>query len=133
MEYEAIQAFFTVVLAVCGGIVCIAGACAAVVKFWRWAHKDSEKNAEDLESFKKAVDEAKDEYLRWFASDKRRIQNLEDDYDEIIEQNNLLMKAVVAIMDHQLDGNHVEKLAKARNEVDEYLIDNKTKKRRDAE
>ena len=112
MEYEAIQAFFTVVLAVCGGIVCIAGACAAVVKFWRWAHKDTEKNTEDIDSFRS-----------WLASDKRRIEEIEKRQDEAERMNKLQLKALFTLLGHEIDGNHTDQLQKVRGEINEYLIE----------
>jgi len=111
VEYEAIQAFFTVVLAICGGIVCIAGACAAVVKFWRWAHKTSDKNAEDIDSFRS-----------WLASDKRRIEEIEKRQDETEQMNKLQLKALFTLLGHEIDGNHTDQLAKVRREINEYLI-----------
>ena len=144
MEYEQLQAFVFVLMSICGGVVGVAACIAVVVKFWKWAHKDTDKNTEDIEALKaeyeKAISDLKDEYdraskeqLGWFASDKRRIENLERDFDEISEQNVLLMRADVAIMDHLLDGNNVDKMKEARNKVDNYLIENIGKsKRREA-
>ena len=135
MEYAQIQAFFAVLLALGGSVTVIGGVVALVVRFWKWAHKDTDKNTEDIEALKteyqQAISELKDayesakrEYMTWFASDKRRIEGLENDFDEISDQNVLLMQAVVAIMDHQLDGNDTEKLTATRNAVDGYLFDN---------
>ena len=107
MEFAQLETFFVVLIIICGAIISLAGACAAVVKFWRYAHKDTDKNTEEIESLKEAYEDAKEEYKIWFASDKRRIENLEGDFDEIIEQNNLMMTAVVALMDSQIDGDNI--------------------------
>ena len=140
--YAEIQVFFAVLLAICGGVTVIGGAAALVTRFWKWAHKDTDKNTEDIEALKaeyqqaitelkEAYEDAKREYMAWFASDKRRIEGLENDFDEIIDQNVLLMQAVVAIMDHQIDGNNTENLTATKNVVDKYLIENmKNSKRR---
>ena len=147
MEYVQLQTFVFVLMSICCGIVSIGGAAAAVVKFWKWAHKDSDKNTEDIEALKseyeQAIREMKEasanaerEYMTWFASDKRRIEGLETDFEDISDQNFLLMQAVVAIMDHQLDGNNTDKLEEAKNDVDKYLLENvksKKKKRREEE
>lgn len=141
MELSQLEAFVFVLMSICGGVVAIAAAIAVVVKFWKWAHKDTDKNTEDIEALKAKYEsdinalkaeyeQAAKEQLSWFASDKRRIESLEADFDEISDQNYLLMRADVAIMDHLLDGNNVEKMTLARNAVDEYLLKNVKKKRR---
>lgn len=141
MEYAQLQAFVFVLMSICGGVVGVAACIAVVVRFWKWAHKDTDKNTEDIEALKanyesdlnalKAeYEQAAKEQLSWFASDKRRIESLEADFDEISDQNYLLMRADVAIMDHLLDGNNVEKMQAARDEVDDYLLKNVRKKKR---
>lgn len=117
MEYEAIQAFFTVILAICGGIVCIAGACTAVVKFWRWAHKDTDKNTDTIE-----------EFMTWFASDKRRIEELERKQEGMIEINKIQLQALRAILQHEIDGNnHSDDLKRSLDDIDKYLVDKSVK------
>lgn len=141
MEYAQLQAFVFVLMSICGGVVGVAAAIAVVVRFWKWAHKDTDKNTEDIEALKAKYEsdinalkaeyeQAAKEQLSWFASDKRRIESLEADFDEISDQNYLLMRADVAIMDHLLDGNNVEKMQEARDEVDDYLFKNMKKKKR---
>ena len=46
-----------------------------------------------------------------------RIKSLEDG-------NRLVMKALVAIMNHEINGNSIDKLQKALGELNDYLIDN---------
>ncbi len=113
MEYSALQTFITVLLAICGGVVGIAGAVAVVVRFWKWAHKDTEKNTEEIGEFR-----------AWFASDKRRIETLEKQQADADKQNRLMLKAMVSLLDHEIDGkNHIDKLAAARDAIDTYLIE----------
>lgn len=112
MEYSALQTFITVLLAICAGVVCIGGAAAAVVKFWKWAHKDTDSNTDRL-----------DEHDNYLAADKRRIETLERNQDEAEKQNKLLLKAVVALMGHELDGNHTTQLEDVREEIQTYLIE----------
>ena len=111
MDFEQIQAFVFVLLSLCGGIAAIAGACAAIVKFWRYAHKDSDRNSEQLTEFE-----------TYLASDKRRIEHLEEQQTKAEEQNKLMLKAIVALMSHELDGNHTQQLIDTRDEIQEYLI-----------
>ena len=112
MGFEQVQAFAIVLMGGCALIAAISGACAAVVKFWRYAHRDSDRNAEDINEFRD-----------WFASDKRRIEALERKQDNADEQNKLMLRALVSILDHEIDGNnHTAQLVKSRDAINDYLI-----------
>lgn len=100
-----------VLLAIFSGIVTASAAVGVVVKFWKWAHRQSDENTATL-----------DEVMTWLASDKRRIEELETNQDEMTRQNKLLLKAVVSLMSHELDGNHTSQLASTRDEIQDYLI-----------
>ena len=106
------QVFMTVLLSICACVVAISGAVAAVIKFWKWAHKQSDANAQSL-----------DDVMTWLASDKRRIEDLENAQAEADKQNKLILKAVVSLMSHELDGNHTAQLTKTRDEIQAYLIE----------
>lgn len=110
--FAQLESFVVVLLAGCALIAAISGACAAVVKFWRYAHRQSDETAHDMEDVK-----------TYLASDKRRIENLEAKQDEAEAQNKLMLKALVALLGHEIDGNHVDRLAGIRNEIQEYLIE----------
>lgn len=112
MEYSALQTFITVLLAICGGVVGMAGAVAVVVRFWKWAHKDTDKNTEDIGEFK-----------RWLASDKHRIEDLEEKQEEMDKMNKLQLKALFTLLGHEIDGNHTSQLAEVRDEINTYLIE----------
>ena len=112
MEYEAIQGFMTVLLAICGGLITISGTATVVVRFWKWAHRDTDKNTEDITEFR-----------NWFASDKRRIEMLECRQDESDRINKLQLKALFTLLGHEIDGNHRSDLESVRNEINMYLIE----------
>ena len=109
--FEQIQDFGMVLLGICALITAISGASAAVVKFWRYAHKDTDQNSQDI-----------DEFREWFKSDKRRIQALEDKQDEADKRSKLQLKALFTLLSHEIDGNHTAQLAAVRDEINEYLI-----------
>ena len=111
MEFEQIQAFFFVLLTVCGGVAAIGGVVSLVIRFWKWAHKTSDENSEQLTEFE-----------TYLASDKRRIEHLEEQQEKADEQNKLMLKAIVALMSHELDGNHTQQIQDVRDEIQEYLI-----------
>lgn len=112
MGYEAIQTAMTVLLAFCAGVVGISGAVAVVIKFWKWAHKDTDRHTEEIGEFNK-----------WLASDKRRIENLESRQDESERMNKLQLKALFTLLGHEIDGNHSAQLAEVRDEINTYLIE----------
>ncbi len=112
MEYSALQTFMAVLLAICGGVVGIGGAIALLVRAWKWAHKDTDSNTDRL-----------DEHDTYLASDKRRIENLEEKQDEMDRMNKLQLKALFTLLGHEIDGNHTKQLAEVRDEINTYLIE----------
>lgn len=111
MEYTQIQAFFTVLLALAGGVTVIGGVVSLVTRFWKWAHRDTERNAEEI-----------DEVHNWLASDKRRIESLERRQEETEKMNRMQLKALFTLLGHEIDGNHTKQLAEVRAEINRYLI-----------
>ena len=112
MDFSQLQSFVAVLLGICAAIAAISGACAAVVKFWRYAHRDTDKNTEDISEFR-----------AWFASDKRRIETLEKQQEEADRMNKLQLKALFTLLGHEIDGNHSEQLCAVRDEINTYLIE----------
>lgn len=51
-------------------------------------------------------------------NDNKRLQEIEED-------NKMLCKCMLALLDHEITGNSTEKLKKTRKEVEEYLINKK--------
>lgn len=107
-----LESFVTVLLWLCGAIVAMAGAVAVVVRFWKWAHRTSDENAVTL-----------GEIETYLASDKRRIESLERYQATNDAQNKMILKALVALLGHEIDGNHVDKLSDIRDSIQDYLIE----------
>ena len=112
MDYTQIQAFFTVLLGLCGLVVGVARLVAVVIKFWKWAHKDTDKNTDNIS-----------EIHEWLGSDKRRIEKLESRQDDADKMNRLQLKALFTLLGHEIDGNHTQQLAEVRDEINMYLIE----------
>lgn len=118
MEYEQLQAFFIVLLGMCALIAAVSGACAAIVKFWRYAHKQSDENASKI------------------ADHEQRITRLEGCCDEVrgklqldwefqqdeIEMNRLMLRSIKHLIQHSVDGNDTKKLEMMEQEIDDYLL-----------
>ena len=56
-----------------------------------------------------------DKYEERFSRDLARINGIED-------SNKIMLKSLLAIMDHEIDGNHVDQLKAARDELQKYMI-----------
>ena len=106
-----IEGFIAVWLWICAFVAATAGLIAVVTKFWQWAHKQTEENQSTL-----------DDVMKWLASDKHRIEDLETSQAEMDKQNKLLLKAIVSLMSHELDGNNTRQIAQTRDEIQDYLI-----------
>lgn len=118
MEYEQLQAFFVVLLGMCALIAAVSGACAAIVKFWRYAHKQSDENAEKIGDHERRIvklEECCEEVHGKLNSDYKFQQ------DEI-EINQLMLKSIKRLMQHAVDGNDTSKLQQMEQEIDEYLL-----------
>lgn len=118
MEYEQLQAFFIVLLGMCALIAAVSGACAAIVKFWRYAHKQSDENAEKIGDHERRIvklEECCEEVHGKLNSDYKFQQ------DEI-EINQLMLKSIKRLMQHAVDGNDTSKLQQMEQEIDEYLL-----------
>ena len=112
MEFSDFQSFMMVLLSACAAIAAVSGACAAIVKFWRYAHKQSDDNSSTLRQM--------ESYL---ASDKRRIENLEHKQDRAEELNRMQLEALVTLISHEIDGNHTQQLTDMQKKINGYLYD----------
>lgn len=119
MEYEQIQAFFIVLLGMCALIAAVSGACAAATKFWRYAHKQSDENAEKLDDHEKRIatlEECCTEVKGKLESDWKWQQ-------DATEMNRLVLKSLKSLLQHEIDGNDKAKLEEREQEIDKYLLD----------
>ena len=107
------QAFITFVVGACGVIIAVGGAVAIIARLWAWIRKPTVDNSQTISEFEK-----------YLASDKRRIENLEQDQEELKEQNRLMLRGIWILMKHMLDGNHTKQLAEVSDEIDKYLFQN---------
>ena len=56
-----------------------------------------------------------EKYEERFSRDLARINGIED-------SNKIMLKSLLAIMDHEIDGNHVDQLKAARDELKDYML-----------
>ena len=85
-----------------------------MVRYWKFAHQQSDENNETLKNLE-----------TYLASDKRRIERLEESYEKNDTENKLILRALNRLLTHEIDGNHTEQLEAIRDEIHDYLIEKK--------
>lgn len=117
------------ILAVCGGITAIAAAITVLVKFDAFLKKPNHEQDAKIEDIEKRVSEIggevktlkdlqnkKDEqYMKLFERDKVRLDAQENSM-------NMVLRANFALLGHELNGNNVEQMQSAFNDIQEYLF-----------
>ena len=96
---------------ICTIIMSVGGAGAIVVGLYRWAHKQTDKRDETLKTHSQQLD-----------NDNKRLKELEEWKKESDEWQKVMMKSMLALLSHSIDGNNTDGLKQAKNELQEYLI-----------
>lgn len=106
-----INTLWTFVQLLCTAIITLGGAGAIIASIIRWMRKPDSDRDERL----KRHDEM-------FNNDNKRLNELEKEQKEMKEAQQVLMKSMLALMSHAIDGNHTEDLKMARDDMQEYLL-----------
>lgn len=104
---QLLQLFVTA----CAAFGTIAGAVVIVIKIVGYFKKPGKDRDEDIKRHSEMLD-----------NDNKRLKELEESRKEQEETNKVIMKSLLAIMSHAIDGNHTEQLKKAKADLEEYLI-----------
>ena len=102
---------WTVVLAVASAIVLLVNAAEKIVEVVRAAKApNAEQNRQiaELQDWKKGVDQK-------LNADKKRL-------DVIDQGNRATQRALLALLDHGIDGNNIEQMQHAKEELQNHLI-----------
>ena len=99
------------ILGLCAAISCIGGALAWIAKGADRIRAPERRQDERLTDLEKRV-ARHDELLD---NDKKRLEAIE-------EGNRVTQRAILALLAHSIDGNDVEKLQKAMEALQDYLI-----------
>ena len=91
-------------LALCGAVITVGGAYNLFKGFKDKAKEPDMQRDETLKRHGEMLDR-----------DNKRLKELEDG-------NKVLLQSMLALMSHELDGNHTEQLQKAKKDLEEYLI-----------
>lgn len=95
----------------CAGIITLGGAGAIIVGLYKWAKKPDDNRDELLKKHDELLD-----------SDNKRLKELEVWRVEKNDSERLIMKALYAMMQHSIDGNHTQKIKDSMDELEEYLF-----------
>lgn len=102
---------WTIVLAAASAIVLLSNAVEKIVKAWKAAKAPNEKQNERLtalENWKKTVDGKLDR-------DNDRLESIE-------EGNRATQRALLALLDHGIDGNNIKQMQDAKETLQNHLI-----------
>lgn len=99
------------ILAGASAIVLLAQAAEKIGKAVQLAKAPNVKQDQRLEKVEKHLEEVD----RFLASDKKRLDSLE-------EGNRATQRALIALLDHGIDGNNIKQMEDAKTELNNYLI-----------
>jgi hypothetical protein len=111
MENITLAEVMAVVLAVASAIVLLANAAGALVKAWKAAKAPNDKQNARLDALE-----------AWKAEVDRKLIRDNDRLAAIDSGNRVTQKALLALLDHGIDGNNTEQLQHAKEELQEHLI-----------
>ena len=109
MENIEFSDIVTIVLALAGGITVIGGAWSYIRKWF--AESKGTKNSEIIQ-----------EHTEQLKSIDDRLQKLEKANISQDKYVNAMCATMLALLDHSITGNSVDKLKKAREEMQEFII-----------
>lgn len=102
------------ILAALGLITAVGAAVSTLVKLWGWAKTPNDKQDKRLKSLEERVD--KHDVL--LDNDKKKLDRLE-------EGTRVQMRVLMEIANHMIDGDHIDRLVKARDDMQTFLIEGK--------
>lgn len=99
------------VLWLCGAVCTIAAAIAVFYKAVAKAQEPEHVQNQRLDALEKKVDK----FAEFFDRDKRRLDSLD-------EGNRVTQQALLALMSHAINGNDIDRLSRARDDLESYLV-----------
>lgn len=103
---------FGVYLYLCGAIAATGGVVALVIKFWKYAHRTSDKNSVTLS-----------EVLEFLANDKSRIEKLEYGQRKLEALNTLQLETQIMLLDSvNVNAQNAAQISSMKNKIQAFLI-----------
>lgn len=98
-------------LALCAGFTTVCVAAGHAVKLWKFRQAPSKELRQELDEIHTAL--AKHDKL--LANDKEALGTLQT-------EGILSLKAILALLDHSIDGNNIARMESVKDEIKDYLI-----------
>lgn len=111
MENVDPATFWAVILAAALAVNTIAGAVGKIVQAWKAAKAPNDrqdKRLDDLEAWRREVDGK-------LNTDNERLGSMD-------EGNRVTQRAILALLDHGIDGNNIEQMQHAKEALQNHLI-----------
>lgn len=108
-SWEALLQFFQTLLTICGGITCVVGCITAVGKLFA-----------PFKELKAKVDEHEEKLTK----DSDEMEEMRSTIKQVAEADKILCAVLLEMLDHEITGNHIERLKKTRGKLEKYIIDN---------
>lgn len=106
------QGFFNVISMVVAGIIALGGAITVIEHIAERVNIRRNRVAEQVAEHEGTLEK----HMQYLANDDKRIKSME-------ESNKLIMRGVMDLMTHEIDGNHTEQLKQTRHDMNKYLIE----------
>lgn len=103
---------YTFLLAMCGAIVTISAAVTVIIKVIQKAKQPEESQNKRIDDLEKKVEQ----HEQLFDNDNKRLIELE-------KGNRVMQQSMLALLSHTLNGDDVDSLKKAKENLQNYLID----------
>lgn len=108
---EVITLIIGGILALAGAVSTIGGAIEKIVKVVRAARAPEERQNDEIETIKGRLDKI-----------ERKLENDKQQINVIREGNHVLTKGMFALLEHGINGNNIEQMRSAKQDVEAYLI-----------
>jgi hypothetical protein len=110
-------AFIGAISAVCAGIATIVGFICKVVAKWKAPEVEQNRRIKELEDDVKALKAQNEIFSQYFVNDNNRFNAVEI-------SNRAILSTLRALLKHAINGNDIEQLKKADEDLDDFLINN---------
>ena len=115
MENVTLAAVIAVILGIASGFLLLANAAEKIVKAYKtWKAPSVQQNAQQNERL--------DELERWRKEVDGKLDNDNARLDAIAEDNRVTQRALLALLDHGIDGNNIKQMQDAKEDLRTHLI-----------
>lgn len=103
---------WSALLGICAAIAAISGAISVVARVIKHAQQPNKLQDKRIDELEKRIDR----HDELFLNDKRSIERLESG-------TRVTQKAILALLDHGLDGNNTKQMQAAKEELQSFLLE----------